>query len=112
MKLQDIINGMTPGPWRGEQRSYAGVKWDNIIRSARNNDPICTAFVAGYMAKEAAANAAAIALAPKGVKALMLLRQIVNWHYTDDRVPRPSPAVGNLMQAVDEAHALLVGIDL
>lgn len=57
--------GHTPGPWDCEMRAPAGVKWDAIIRSAKNRDPICTVFMAGYMEKAADANARLIAAAPE-----------------------------------------------
>lgn len=65
------MEGITEGPWTADApREFAGVKWDNIIRGARR-DPICTVFVAGYMAKEAKSNARFIAAAPGLVRDLM-----------------------------------------
>ena len=60
----------TPGPWDCEMRNPAGIKWDAIIRSKEKRDPICSVFMAGYMAKEADANARLIAAAPDMLMAL------------------------------------------
>ena len=60
----------TPGPWDCEVRKPAGITWDGIIRWSRNRDPICSVFMAGYMAKEAEANARLIAAAPELLAAL------------------------------------------
>ena len=70
----------TPTPWRADApRKYAGVTWDNIIRSERRNDPVCTVFVAGYMEREAAANAAFIVKAVNSHDALVkALQEIAN----------------------------------
>lgn len=53
----------TPGPWTIDERDYAGVKWDAIIRN-RDNDPVACVGMAGYAQNTSEANARLIAAAP------------------------------------------------
>jgi hypothetical protein len=61
----------TKTPWRADQpRTYAGVKWDCIIRGAENS-PVCIVTVAGFPANESKANAAFIVKAVNNHDALV-----------------------------------------
>ena len=71
MTLTDIINGMTPGEWR----AVAAIsRWNVTTSKPPRTLNICT-LNTDRMEQEA--NAAAIALAPKGVKALTALNGLL-----------------------------------
>lgn len=59
----------TPGPWNCRPREFAGVRWDGVVRSAKN-DPVCFVTLAGFSKKEGDANAKLIETAPDMIDAL------------------------------------------
>ena len=59
----------TPGPWHLEEREYAGVMWDAIVRN-HENDPVASVGMAGYTKATGQANARLIAAAPEMLEAL------------------------------------------
>lgn len=62
----------TPGPWRvGEMRN----KYDIVIRDS-NNSPVALGVVAGYLLREAEANARLIAAAPELLDVLTRLEMV------------------------------------
>ena len=87
MKLQDIINGMTPGPWvaRSGGWSNSGREGGIVVTDdTPRHWAIAYTRATDLSYEQANANADAIALAPKGVKALMLLREVAeHWEGTD-----------------------------
>lgn len=95
----------TPGPWDCEMRSFAGVKWDGIIRSKKKRDPICSIFVAGYMAKEANANARLIAAAPDmRAEITACWRKLEDFGFPPEASGWPwCDVAGKLPQAIEDA---------
>lgn len=99
----------TARPWSADEpRTYAGVKWDCIIRDA-NGQPICSVYVAGWSKKEAANHAALIVKAVNNFDALVraleqaqsaltLFRSLVN----EGGVPRYGVTPGAALNSVIE----------